>query len=105
MEEADDEWPGSARAEGLVSRSVETVIRARVPKKRREGFRRGWLWGDEREGGPGLGGDCGRWSGGGRESDLSDCLAERTEASLRMEGKKEGREKGVWRDLKWSEAV
>jgi hypothetical protein len=90
VEEADEEWAGSESAEGLFGRSVETEIRARVPKKRRDGFRCGWPWRDELEGGPGVGGGAVRESGGGRRSGLSDCLAERTEAILRM---KEGRER------------
>lgn len=63
-EEADEEWAGSERAEGLFGRSVETLIRARVPKKRREGFRCGWPWRDELEGAPGLEDGVVRWSGG-----------------------------------------
>ena len=64
VEEADEEWAGSESAEGLVGRSVETVIRARVPKKRREGFRDGWLRRDGLEGGLGHGGEGVRSSGG-----------------------------------------
>jgi hypothetical protein len=90
VEEADEEWAGSESAEGLFGRSVETEIRARVPKKRREGFLWGWPWSDGLEGGHGLAGGEVRESGGRRGSGLSDCLCERTEASLRMEGGKRG---------------
>lgn len=64
VEEADEEWAGSESVEGLVGRSVETVIRARVPKKRREDFREGWPRRDGLEGGLGLGGGGVRSSGG-----------------------------------------
>lgn len=64
VEEADEEWAGSESAEGLFGRSVETEIRARVPKKRREGFRWGWPWGDEFAGAPVVGGGGARSSGG-----------------------------------------
>lgn len=90
MEEADEEWAGSESAEGLFGRSVETEIRARVPKKRREGFLWGWPWKDGLEGGLGLAGGEVRESGEGRGSGLSDCLWERTEASLRMEERERG---------------
>jgi len=93
VEDADEEWAGSESAETLVDRSVETVIRARVPKIRREDFLGGWLWRDELEGGLGL--------GGGAVSGLSECLVERMEAILRMvEGERERERRG---DLKWSE--
>jgi hypothetical protein len=100
VEEADEEWAGSESAEGLFGRSVETEIRARVPKKRREGFLCGWPWRDELDGGLGVAGgeERERVEGGG--SGLSDCLCERTEASLRMEGGKRGGREGAWRDLK-----
>jgi hypothetical protein len=95
VEDVDEEWAGSESAEGLLGRSVETEIRARVPKKRREGFRCGWPWRDAMEGEPGLGGGGVRLSGGGRRSGLSDCLAERTEAILRMKERKRGGKESV----------
>lgn len=88
MEEADEEWAGSESAEGLFGRSVETEIRARVPKKRREGFLWGWPLRDGLEGGVGLAEGEERESGG--VSGLSECLCERTEASLRMEERERG---------------
>lgn len=53
-----------------MGRSVDTVMRARVPKKRREDFLRG---GDELE-----------VVDGGALPELSGCLGARTEAILRM---------------------
>jgi len=54
-----------------VGRSVDTVMRARVPKKRREDFLRGR---DELE----------VVGGGALPEELSGCLGARTEAILRM---------------------
>ena len=62
-DEADEEWAGSESTEGLLGRSVETEMRARVPKKRREGFRWGWPWRDELDGGAGVVGGEERLSG------------------------------------------
>lgn len=51
VEEVDDEWAGSEVV--VVGRSVETVMRVRVAKNRREDLLRGWLEGDELVGGTG----------------------------------------------------
>lgn len=48
-----------------MGRSVETVIRVRVPKKRRDGFRCGRAWRDEMELGAGVVGGAAGLSGGG----------------------------------------
>lgn len=77
VEEAEDEWAGS-EAVGCDDRSVETVMRVRVPKKRRvEEFAKDLE----------VGRGCASLGGSG----LSERLEVRTEAILRMLGREENK--------------